>query len=107
MDECKETLISQVGWVPFPDDPYVALKEVQKMLGLTDLELDVLLALLRRAERGHLSFNIGSINIEFSTGSFEEKEIQLEIEVTKKNISSSARYELKADSEVPHENDTV
>lgn len=93
--QSKEASTCQISWASFPEDPYVALEEVRKMLGLSENQLDFLLALLAKADDGHLHFHVGNVCVDFFNRSFDEKEIVLDIEVEKGNIAHSVKYLLK------------
>lgn len=93
----KEASLCRFSWASFPEDPYAALEEVRKMLGLTENELDTLLALLWKADDGHLHFHVGNVCIAFFNRSFDEKEIVFDIEVEKEKIASSVKYKLCAE----------
>ena len=97
--QSKEPSICQISWASFPEDPYVALEEVRKMLGLSENQLDFLLALLAKADDGHLHFHVGHVCIDFFNRSFDEKEIVLDSEVERGNMARSAKYLLKTQSE--------
>lgn len=65
-------------------------------MGLSESQLDFLLALLVKADGGHLCFHVGNAHVEFSNYSFDEKEIVLEVEVEKEKTVSSVKYRLNA-----------
>jgi len=92
----NESPISRTGWASFPENPHVALQEVSKILGLSENELDLLLALLGKADDGYLQFHQGNISIDFFNRSLDEKEIILEVEVEKEKTTSSVKYSLSA-----------
>lgn len=97
-EQREEKPMSQIHWASFPEDPYVALEEVRKILGLSENQLNFLLALLAKADDGHLHFHVGNVCIDFFNRSFDEKEIVLDIEVEKGNMARSAKYLLKTQS---------
>lgn len=101
-----EPKTSKIVWGSFPEDPYVALEEVGKILGLTESELNFFLALLTKAEDGHLCFHVGNTRLEFSNYSFDEKEVVLEVEVEKEKTTSSVKYRLSAGDNYELKGDT-
>jgi len=91
----SESPTSRIAGGSFPEDPYVALEEVSRMLGLSESEVRLLLTLLGKADDGYLSFHLGNICIEFINRSFDEKGMILDIDVEKGNMSHSVKYLLK------------
>jgi len=91
----NESPTTKFASVSLPEDPYLALEEVRKILGLSEKQLDFLLALLWKADDGHLDFHVGNVCVEFFNRSFDEKEIVLDIEVERENTTHSVKYLLK------------
>jgi len=90
-DKCRESVPCQIGWA-FPEDPYVALEEVRKILQLSKNKVSVIFALLRKGCEGFLGFQVGNMIITFTIDSVTEKKIALEIEVRKENMENSVKY---------------
>jgi len=91
----EESPTSKIAWGSFSEDPYVALEEVRKLLGLSENQLDFLLALLGKADDGYLHFHVGNVCVDFFNRSSDEKEMVLEIDVENGNMTHSLKYLLK------------
>ena len=87
-DESPETFAPE-----FPENRYIALEEVQKLLGLKEIEWYSLFRIFRKADDSCLEFHVGDLTIQFALRSGDEKKVHLSLEFQSDTVGRSITYE--------------
>lgn len=91
-DDRADAPSTQVGWA-FPKDQYAALEEVRKVLALSQEEMNLFLAILKKSVGAEISFEIGDTSITFGNVEYCD-DLKLIIKVERGNVTSCIEYSL-------------